>query len=64
MVSVRERIRLDGKPIPEPLFLKYFWHVVETLNKLPTVRGALCCAPVCCLCLAHVLTQLVWNPVP
>jgi folylpolyglutamate synthase len=33
LVQVRERIRLDGQPIPEELFAKYFWQVWDRLEE-------------------------------
>lgn len=33
LVQVRERIRLDGKPISEDLFAKYFWQVWDRLEE-------------------------------
>ncbi|UZJ53285.1 hypothetical protein CBS101457_002605 [Exobasidium rhododendri] len=33
LVQVRERIRLDGKPISEALFAKYFWQVWDRLQQ-------------------------------
>jgi folylpolyglutamate synthase len=33
LVQVRERIRLDGKPIPEDMFAKYFWQVWDRLQQ-------------------------------
>eukprot|EP00500_Bicosoecida_sp_ms1_P011302 CAMPEP_0203831328 /NCGR_PEP_ID=MMETSP0115-20131106/68001_1 /ASSEMBLY_ACC=CAM_ASM_000227 /TAXON_ID=33651 /ORGANISM="Bicosoecid sp, Strain ms1" /LENGTH=481 /DNA_ID=CAMNT_0050740391 /DNA_START=24 /DNA_END=1465 /DNA_ORIENTATION=- len=32
LCSLRERFRLDGRPISEPLFLHYFWEVWDRLN--------------------------------
>ncbi|GAA6056511.1 hypothetical protein JCM3770_006853 [Rhodotorula araucariae] len=32
MVAVRERIRINGEPISEPLFARYFWEVWEKLE--------------------------------
>jgi len=37
MVAVRERIRINGKPIEEPLFAKYFWEVWDKLEADPQV---------------------------
>jgi len=37
MVAVRERIRINGKPIEEPLFAKYFWEVWDKLEADPKV---------------------------
>lgn len=31
LVEVRERIRIDGKPIKKELFSKYFWKLYEAL---------------------------------
>ncbi|GAA5886902.1 hypothetical protein JCM16303_006754 [Sporobolomyces ruberrimus] len=35
MVAVRERIRINGKPIEEDLFAKYFWEVWDKLEADP-----------------------------
>lgn len=35
LVQVRERIRLDGKPIDETLFTKFFWEVWNKLEENP-----------------------------
>ncbi|GAA5975418.1 hypothetical protein JCM5350_006473 [Sporobolomyces pararoseus] len=35
MVAVRERIRINGKPIEEELFAKYFWEVWDRLEADP-----------------------------
>lgn len=32
LVAVRERIRINGKPISEQLFAKYFWEIWERFN--------------------------------
>lgn len=32
LVAVRERIRINGKPLSEEQFSKYFWHVYNALN--------------------------------
>jgi hypothetical protein len=37
MVAVRERIRINGKPIEEDLFAKYFWEVWDKLEADPKV---------------------------
>jgi folylpolyglutamate synthase len=37
MVAVRERIRINGKPIPEPMFAKYFFQVWDKLEHNTTV---------------------------
>lgn len=31
LVNIRERIRLEGKPIREDLYLRYFWQVWDKL---------------------------------
>ncbi|GAA5912712.1 tetrahydrofolate synthase [Sporobolomyces salmoneus] len=41
MVAVRERIRIDGKPIEEELFAKYFWEVWDKLEADPQRANAL-----------------------
>jgi len=33
LLSVRERIQIDGKPIEEQKFIKYFWEVMEALKQ-------------------------------
>ncbi|XP_041049684.1 folylpolyglutamate synthase, mitochondrial isoform X2 [Carcharodon carcharias] len=33
LVQVRERIRINGKPISRELFTKYFWHVYNRLDE-------------------------------
>ncbi|WFD30892.1 tetrahydrofolate synthase [Malassezia sp. CBS 17886] len=38
MVAARERIRIDGKPIAEDAFAKYFWEVWERLGANPGRR--------------------------
>lgn len=37
MVAVRERIRINGKPIEEEMFAKYFFEVWDRLEKDPKV---------------------------
>lgn len=32
LISVRERIRINGKPIDIPTFLKHFWPLYNKLN--------------------------------
>lgn len=32
MVAVRERIRINGEPIPENMFARYFWEVWDKLE--------------------------------
>lgn len=44
MVAVRERIRINGDPIPEDMFARYFWEVWDKLEadqkvSYPVVRG-------------------------
>ncbi|GAC92493.1 folylpolyglutamate synthase [Pseudozyma hubeiensis SY62] len=36
MTSVRERIRINGQPVPHELFTKYFWQVWDRLEQNPT----------------------------
>lgn len=36
MVEVRERIRINGVPLPEHLFIKYFFQVWDRLGSEPT----------------------------
>lgn len=38
LVAVRERIRINGQPIAEELFAKYFYEVWERLERDTTVR--------------------------
>ena len=33
LLSVRERIRINGKPISKEMFARYFWEVYETASK-------------------------------
>lgn len=33
MVQVRERIRINGKPISSELFTKHFWHLYNQLEE-------------------------------
>lgn len=37
--SVRERIQIDGQPIPEPLFAKYFFKVWDALEAAARKAG-------------------------
>lgn len=39
LVAVRERIRIDGVPLSEELFAKYFFEVWEKLESNPIVRS-------------------------
>ncbi|CAJ1068707.1 folylpolyglutamate synthase%2C mitochondrial-like [Xyrichtys novacula] len=39
LVHVRERIRLNGRPISEQLFCKYFWETYEQLEDTKDNRG-------------------------
>lgn len=39
LVSVRERIRINGQPISEELFAKYFWEVWDRLHANPQVSS-------------------------
>lgn len=39
LVAVRERIRIDGVPLSEELFAKYFFEVWEKLESNPKVRS-------------------------
>lgn len=32
LCNMRERFRINGRPAPEPVFLKYFWHVWDALK--------------------------------
>eukprot|EP00123_Amoebidium_parasiticum_P018041 comp24078_c1_seq1/m.43342 comp24078_c1_seq1/g.43342 ORF comp24078_c1_seq1/g.43342 comp24078_c1_seq1/m.43342 type:complete len:568 (-) comp24078_c1_seq1:241-1944(-) len=36
LIEVRERIRIDGKPIPQEMFSKYFWEVWDRLQSQKT----------------------------
>lgn len=38
MVAVRERIRINGEPIPEDMFARYFWEVWDKLETDQQVR--------------------------
>lgn len=38
LCAVRERIRINGEPISEELFAKYFFEVWEKLEQDPKVR--------------------------
>lgn len=38
MVAVRERIRINGDPIPEDMFARYFWEVWDKLEADQKVR--------------------------
>lgn len=38
LVAVRERIRVNGKPLSEEVFAKYFFEVWDRLDKNTTVR--------------------------
>lgn len=38
LVAVRERIRINGKPIEEEMFARYFFEVWEKLEQGPKVR--------------------------
>ncbi|GAA5974729.1 hypothetical protein JCM11641_007243 [Rhodosporidiobolus odoratus] len=40
MVAVRERIRINGEPIAEEMFAKYFWDVWDKLEADPTTADA------------------------
>jgi hypothetical protein len=39
LVAVRERIRINGKPLEEDVFAKYFFEVWDRLDKGPKVRS-------------------------
>lgn len=39
MVAVRERIRINGRPIEEDMFAKYFFEVWDRLEKNTAVSG-------------------------
>lgn len=39
LVSVRERIRINGTPIAEDLFARYFFEVWDRLEQNPQVRN-------------------------
>ncbi|KAM3599838.1 uncharacterized protein V6R79_012545 [Siganus canaliculatus] len=39
LVQVRERIRINGKPISKELFTKYFWQVYSRLDKNKDAHG-------------------------
>lgn len=32
LIEVRERIRINGKPISQEMFSKYFWNILDNLN--------------------------------
>lgn len=38
LVQVRERIRINGKPISPELFTKYFWHLYQQLEEFKVPR--------------------------
>ena len=38
MVAVRERIRINGDPIAEDMFARYFWEVWDKLEADQKVR--------------------------
>jgi folylpolyglutamate synthase len=38
MVAVRERIRINGKPISEEAFAKYFFDLWDSFDAHPEVR--------------------------
>lgn len=38
MVAARERIRIDGVPLPEDTFARYFWEVWDSLEQNPDRR--------------------------
>lgn len=40
MVAVRERLRINGKPLPEDTFAKYFFEVWDSFERSPEVRSA------------------------
>lgn len=45
MVAVRERIRINGDPIPEDMFARYFWEVWDKLEadqKVPYLLSGNC----------------------
>ncbi|KAM3599592.1 uncharacterized protein V6R79_008226 [Siganus canaliculatus] len=39
LVHVRERIRMNGKPVGKELFLKYFWQVYRRLDETKDAHG-------------------------
>ncbi|KAG7476804.1 hypothetical protein MATL_G00086680 [Megalops atlanticus] len=39
LVQVRERIRIDGRPISKELFTKYFWQVYSRLDETKDAHG-------------------------
>jgi hypothetical protein len=47
LVDIRERIRLDGVPIPEAKYLQYFWEVWDAL--VATKVRCVCVVPALCL---------------
>ncbi|KAJ7994026.1 hypothetical protein DPEC_G00261680 [Dallia pectoralis] len=59
LVQVRERIRIDGQPISEELFTKYFWQVYTLLDATQDSQGGSMPAYFCFLTLLafHVFLQ-------
>ena len=43
--SVRERIQINGEPIPEPMFAKYFFEVWDRLEIFPADKASDICPP-------------------